>query len=351
MTYMIIDISKWKKFRFGDLIEEKNIYKSYAYSRDEMDIIEFYEKNSIPFVSRTEINNSVDCYVDRNGLEHIEKGNALVIGDTTATISYQKDEFVTGDHIVIIRAEWLNEYTGLFICTLLKMEKYRYSYGRAFIINSIKDTELYLPVDSIENVNWKYMEEYIKSLHYDIPKSKNEFKYNNLLDTTDWIDFEVGKLFEKVKVKKHSSTPEINGASPFISSTSLNNGVSTYVADETIPGNCITVSTNGDCFDAFYQEEPIVISSDVEVLYSDFLNKKIAMFICTILEMEKYKWSYGRKPKGDKVFKTVIKLPAKKGENQKYIIDYEKVYSDEGYIPDFKYMEDFINGISYGDIL
>ena len=65
---MIIDISKWKKTRFGNLIEEKNIYKSYAYSRDEMDIVEFYEKNSIPFISRTEINNSVDCYVNRNGL-------------------------------------------------------------------------------------------------------------------------------------------------------------------------------------------------------------------------------------------------------------------------------------------
>lgn len=57
-----------------------------------------------------------------------------------------------------------------------------------------------------------------------------------------------------------------------------------------------------------------------------------------------------KKPKGDKVFKTVIKLPAKKGENQKYIIDYESVLR-WGYIPDFKYMEDFINSISYGDIL
>ena len=171
---MIIDISQWKKFRFGDLIEENNIYKSYAYSKDEMDIVEFYESNSIPFVSRTEINNSVDCYVNRDGLEHVEKANALVIGDTTATISYQKEEFVTGDHIVIIRADWLNEYTGLFICTLLKMEKYRYSYGRAYIINSIKDTELYLPVDSNENVDWKYMKDYMNSLYYDIPKSKNE---------------------------------------------------------------------------------------------------------------------------------------------------------------------------------
>lgn len=349
---MTIDVTNWKKKRFGDLIEEKDIYKSYAYSKDEMDIIEFYETNSIPFVSRTENNNSVDCYVNKEGLEHIEKGNALVIGDTTATISYQKDEFVTGDHIVIIRADWLNEYTGLFLCTLLKLEKYRYSYGRAFIISSIKDTSLYMPVNEEENVDWKYIEKYIKSLYYNIPKSKNNFKYNTRLDTSDWIDFEVGKLFERVKVKKHSSTPEINGASPFISSTSLNNGVSTYVADETIPGNCITVSTNGDCFDAFYQDDPIVISSDVEVLYSDFLNKKIALFICTILEMEKYKWSYGRKPKGDKVFKTVIKLPAKKEKNgKKYIIDLEKIYSEEGYIPDFEYMENFINSISYGDIL
>lgn len=67
--------------------------------------------------------------------------------------------------------------------------------------------------------------------------------------------------------------------------------------------------------------------------------------------MEKYKWSYGRKPKGYKVFTTVIKLPAKKGKDQKYIIDCEKIYSEEGFIPDFEYMENFINSISYGDIL
>ena len=131
---MIIDISQWKKFRFGDLIEENNIYKSYAYSKDEMDIVEFYESNSIPFVSRTEINNSVDCYVNRDGLEHVEKGNALVIGDTTATISYQKEEFVTGDHIVIIRADWLNEYTGLYIVTLLNKEKSEGSFNNSSLM-------------------------------------------------------------------------------------------------------------------------------------------------------------------------------------------------------------------------
>ena len=30
---------------------------------------------------------------------------------------------------------------------------------------------------------------------------------------------------------------------------------------------------------------------------------------------------------------------------------FEKKYSDEGYIPDFEYMEEYINNITYGDLL
>ena len=104
-------------------------------------------------------------------------------------------------------------------------------------------------------------------------------------------------MFKRVEVNKYSSKPDSIGDIPFISSTALNNGISSYVSEDPINGNCITVSTNGGCFDAFYHEEKIVISTDVEVLYNDFLNPKIAMFICTVLKMEKYKWSYGRKPK------------------------------------------------------
>lgn len=365
---MTINLSNWKKFKIGNLIDEKKIYKSKAYVKDEMQIVEFYNENSIPFVSRTELNNSVDCFVNKDGLESIEKGNALVIGDTTATVSYQEKDFVTGDHIVIIRAEWLNKLTGLFICSLLRREKYRYSYGRAYIINSIKNTDILLPVlcdvDGIPIIDqekkysidgfvpdFKYMENFIISNNCKVLKTKNDFKYNIHLNTTKWKNFEVGKLFPKVKVKKLSSVPESYGMCKFISSTSSNNGVASMVSEKTIKGNCITVSTNGDCFDAFYQEDPIVISSDVEVLYSDFLNQKIGIFICTILKLEKYKWSYGRKPKDDKVFNTIIKLPVLQNELGVPVIDNNKKYSDEGFIPDFKYMEKYISELPYGELL
>lgn len=47
---------------------------------------------------------------------------------------------------------------------------------------------------------------------------------------------------------------------------------------------------------------------------------------------EKYKWSYGRKPKNNKVYDTIIKLPVdEKGE------------------PDWVFMENYIKSLPYGD--
>lgn len=148
-----------------------------------------------------------------------------------------------------------------------------------------------------------------------------------MIATNNWKYFKVGDIFPKKRFQKLSSTPEEEGTIPFVSSSSMNNGVSYYCNEVPIQGNCITVSTNGDCFDAFYQPNPVVISTDVDVLINDNLNECNAMFICTILRMEKFKWDYGRKPKNDKVFKTIIKLPVK---------------SEDDTEPDWDYMTDFI---------
>jgi len=136
----------------------------------------------------------------------------------------------------------------------------------------------------------------------------------NEITVESWKDFVIGEIFPRVKIKKLSKKPEINGRTEFVSSTSMKNGVSGYVDEDTIPGNCITVSTNGACFDAFFHDEPISVSSDVEVLYNKKLNKYNAIFICTVLKLEKPKWTYGRKPKNNHVFRTSIKLPAIDGE-------------------------------------
>lgn len=159
-----LNIDNWQEFRLDDLFSE--IYKAEAHVKGDLEFVESPGTNTIKFISRTEMNNGCDCYLPNNGISGIENGNAITIGDTTATCFYQKDEFVCGDHIVVCRAEWLNLYTGLFLVSLLKREKYKYNYGRAFKMDLISNTKVKLPTKSDGTPDFNYMEHYMKSLPY-----------------------------------------------------------------------------------------------------------------------------------------------------------------------------------------
>jgi hypothetical protein len=173
-----LDIDKWEEFKISDLFDR--IYKAKAHTKEEVVEVE----NGIHFVSRTDCNNGVDITVDKNTrYEGLEEANCITIGDTTATCFYQNERFIAGDHMVVLRADWLNLKRGLFIRTLLAKEGVRYSYGRAYRMDLIKDTILRLPIQRDKNGNpiidsnyiysekgfipdWEFMEEYIKSLPY-----------------------------------------------------------------------------------------------------------------------------------------------------------------------------------------
>lgn len=161
-----LNINKWKEFRFGDLISK--IYKAKAIHKD--DLTEFLDSDdAIRYITRTAENNGCELLAVRSEIpsQIVESGNAISIGDTTATCFYQDDNFITGDHMVVVRADsWMNKYTGLFIVALLQGEQYKYSYGRAYLMDRIKDTILKLPVDIDGNPDWQFMEDYIKTLPY-----------------------------------------------------------------------------------------------------------------------------------------------------------------------------------------
>lgn len=160
----VFDIREWHEFRVEELFD--SIYKVASYDDSELERVDMWGKKTVPYVTRTDLDNSVKSLVSSTGLANIEAGNAIVIGDTTSTISYQPGPFVAGEHIIAARAEWMNKYTGLFVTCLLRQERYRYSYGRAYKLDSIRNTELRLPVTSDGKPDWQWMENYIKSLPY-----------------------------------------------------------------------------------------------------------------------------------------------------------------------------------------
>ena len=128
-------------------------------------IIDNMLSGNIPFVSRTVFNNDVECFVDIDSSKLID-GNCITIGAEGKYAFYQMENFVTGVKVYTLRHDRLNKYNAMFICTILNQEFQKYSYGRARIIELIKSEKIKLPVDREGQIDWKYMENYIKSLPY-----------------------------------------------------------------------------------------------------------------------------------------------------------------------------------------
>ena len=125
--------------------------------------------NKINYVGAKKEDNGLMYKVARDE-KFVTKGNCIVfIGDGQGSVgysTYQEDDFIGSTTLSMGRNKNLNKYNALFIITLLDKERFKYSFGRKWNGEKLKNTKIKLPVDASENPDWKFMEEYIKSLPY-----------------------------------------------------------------------------------------------------------------------------------------------------------------------------------------
>ena len=349
---MNLNVIDWKPFKIGRLFTMLN-----GKGITQEEIADNY--GDFVTVQSGEENNGVMGKIDLNYCKQMkytytEKSCLTVARSGSAGfVSYQHNGCVVGDSakILLLPDEVATIEHYLFVQAMLTANRFKYTYGRKVTEDKYLNDVVDLPVqyntdgsifmddtkkysDEGYVPDWQFMEDYIKSLHHKPLTTKNKSGQAPALDIQNWKEFRVGDIFPKKKVKHFSAIPEMEGTTPFVSSTSVNNGIVTYVDEDGIKGNCITVSTNGDCFDCFYQPVSVALSNDAEALYNANLNKYNAMFIISVLTLEKNKYGYGRKPKNDKVYDTIIKLPV-----------------DANGEPDWQFMENYIKALPYGDRL
>ena len=161
-----------------------------------------------------------------------------------------------------------------------------------------------------------------------LPFSKNKINLN----VPSWKNFEMTNLF---KIHGSKTTPLLElleygkGKFPFVTTQATNNGIEGFYDFYSEDGNVLTADSAvlGYCS---YQALSFSASDHVEKLIPKFkMNKYIAMFLVTILNLEQYRYNYGRKCSQARMKKISIKLPEKNGH------------------PDFKYMEDYIKSLAY----
>lgn len=282
------------------------------------------DADAVNFVARTSENNGVVARIKRiPGKEPQPAGILTCAGGGSVLSTFVQDKpFYSGrDLYLLIPKKEMSLEEKLFYCHAIKMNAYRYSYGRQ-------------ANKTLKNINLPPVPSWLKKYLVDFTPIITKIKHTDLtLDTTKWKTFTIKDIFECNTTKPMIET--VDGDKLYITRSVSNNGLSGFVSDEGYKlnkANCITIGAEGRV--AFYQDKDFVAGVKIYTLRNENLNKYNSMFICTILNQDVYKYSYGRARILDKIKQESIKLPVASDGN-----------------PDWEYMEKYIKSLPYSDLI
>ena len=159
------------------------------------------------------------------------------------------------------------------------------------------------------------------------------------IDTSNWGEFVVGKLFNIKPTKAYKLTnAELldGGENPVVVNSAYNNGIGgTSSKDTTEKGNMITFSDTVDANTIFYQENPFIGYSHVQGLYpigqyaTCWSKERLMFFAASFRKSALVKgFDYGNKFRRDIASTLKVKLPIdSKGD------------------PDWLYMENYMKAL------
>lgn len=349
---MKIDTTIWKWFQLGGDDGLFDIRKGKRLTSEDQ------TEGNTPYIGAIDSNNGVSNYI---GQEPIHQGNTISLSynGSVGEAFYQPLPYWATDDVnaLYLRPEYgkLCPATGLFVCSVLKHDKYRYSYGRKWTLDNMKTTKVKLPATSDGKPDWKWMESYIDSLHNEPLTTQNDPIIASF-DTSDWKTFVFPEIFSIRKGFYNKKPDHVEaGDIPFLGAVDSNNGVTehyTYaeireatktgdepnspIQQKLFPPNAVCVTNNGSVGYAYFQPERFTCSHDVTPLYrkDGEFNVLTGLFVATVIMHDRYRWEYGRKWRPIRMEHSTIKLPA----------------TPEGK-PDWQWMENYIKSLPYGDRL
>lgn len=158
-----INPNNWKWFQLGGQSGLFDIRKGKRLTAEDQ------TDGFTPYIGAIDSNNGVSNLI---GQSPLHEGNTISLSynGSVGEAFYQPLPYWATDdvNVLYLRPEYgkLNPAVGLFICSVLRNEKYRYSYGRKWTLDNMKKTMIKLPATFEGTPDWVQMEEYIKSMPY-----------------------------------------------------------------------------------------------------------------------------------------------------------------------------------------
>lgn len=179
------------------------------------------------------------------------------------------------------------------------------------------------------------------------------------LDFSSWRAFAIGSVFTISNGRGITSSEieENPGTLNAVQSGEDNNGVIGKISVDYCRENdyvftehpCLTVARTGSAGFVSFQANGCVVGDSAKILQLRYENASSAvyLFLQSILNKNRFKFSYGRKVTEAKYARDLIDLPVEVDESGSPVIDPTSTYSSEGYVPDWQFMEDFIEGLNH----
>ena len=178
------------------------------------------------------------------------------------------------------------------------------------------------------------------------------------LNIGEWKTFQVGRLFTMMNGKGITQEEISDNKGDFVAvqSGEENNGVMGYIdlnyckeMKYTYSEKpCLTVARTGTAGFVSFQSKGCVVGDSAKILLlpDEIASTEVYLFLQSVLTENRFKYTYGRKVTEEKYLNDYLVLPAQKAESG-FILDEECRYSDEGYVPDWQFMEDYIKSLHH----
>jgi len=149
---------KWLDFPLEDLFEIRKGRRVTKADRS---------PGSTRFIGATEKNNGITDYADLDPI--FPSGTLTVVynGNSVGNTFFQDQSYFACDDVnVLLPKRPMSRWVLLFIATIIKHGRPRFTYGYKWTLARMKATTVRLPVSAAGEPDWTYMESYMKGLPF-----------------------------------------------------------------------------------------------------------------------------------------------------------------------------------------
>lgn len=311
------------------------------------------------YVTRTSFNQGILQTTGFVNSENLNESGVWSLGLLQMDFFYRRKKWYAGQFVRKIIPKFdLTESSILFFSTILNQQK---KVLLSVLVRNVDETfnnlQIQLPLkeksldfsnpcDNIKNIDFDFMESFIRELEEERIRELNAYllatglkdytltpKEENALEafkTVQWGEFEFKQIFNNIKQgRRLKKEDQKEGTIPFVMSGTTNTGIVGYISNPvaSFPSNSITVDIFGN---TFYRNFDFGAGDDTGVYWNDKENysKDEMLFFTAAMGKSLFgKFDYGNKLRSSQSFDIKMQLPTKNNK------------------PDYATMETFIKAV------